>query len=511
LSVFRRIEMSGIIPVILGANALLHFTVGATIMGVAGVAAYDKFFSKDPFKRKYPLIARLLPVIDWGGKFWRSHVALADREELPFNREQRAVIRRLSFKKSNTIGFGSTQDINSPGSAVFTPSMFPPLDADTVKTSSVIIGPYSKNPYEAKSIFNISAMSYGSVSSAFIRALSTGAKKSDCWLNTGEGGLSPYHLEGGCDIVLQIGTAKYGVRKDDGSLDEDKLKEISEKPEVKMIEIKLAQGAKPGKGGILPAVKVTKEISEIRGIPEGKDSISPNRFPEVSNVNELLDFIEKIRDISGLPVGIKTVIVDHAELEELCQAICERGEKSAPDFITFDGGDGGSGAAPQVLMDNVGKTLRQGLTGAIDIIKNYNLRERIKIVASGKLVTPFDVAWAVASGADFINSARGPMTAAGCLHTKRCHTNKCPAGIATQDKRRQKVLDPVDKGEKVGNYILGMQKQLEMLAHSCGLKEPREFKPQHMEYIKLRDEPIPANANKPQVTKKQDVTPNRSP
>lgn len=219
------------------------------------------------------------------------------------------------------------------------------MDEDAEETPAVVIGPYARKPYEAKSLINISGMSFGAISKPAVRALSAGAKMAGCWLNTGEGGLSPYHLEGGCDIVFQMGTAKYGVRNADGGLDDDKLREVAAHPEVKMIELKMSQGAKPGKGGILPAAKVTSEIAAIRGIPAGEASISPNRHPEIGNVEQLLDFIVHTREITGLPVGFKAVIGGYGWLEDVCKEIHTRGIESAPDFITIDSGDGGTGAA----------------------------------------------------------------------------------------------------------------------------------------------------------------------
>ena len=228
-----------------------------------------------------------------------------------------------------------------------------------------------------------------------------------------------------------MGTAKYGCRDKDGGLDEKKLAAIAAHNEVKMIEVKLAQGAKPGKGGILPAAKVNKEIAKIRGIPAGKASISPNRHPEIDNVDELLDFVGRVRRVSGLPTGFKTVMGAYGWVDDLCDAIERRGIEAAPDFITLDGGDGGTGAAPMSLMDNVGLPLKQALPMLTDILERRGMRERIKVIASGKLVTPAEVAWAYCAGADVVNTARGFMFSIGCIQALRCHTNNCPTGVTT--------------------------------------------------------------------------------
>ena len=241
-------------------------------------------------------------------------------------------------------------------------------------------------------------MSYGALSRPAVRALSRGAAKAGIWMNTGEGGLSPFHLEGGCDIVFQIGTAKFGVRDEDGALNEDKLRKIAANACVKMFELKLAQGAKPGKGGILPGAKVTAEIAEIRGLKEGVDAISPNRHVEIDDWDDLLDMIVRLRDITGKPVGIKTVVGDRESFRDLMQTIKKRGEDCAPDFITIDGGEGGTGAAPMPLIDLVGMSIRESLPLAADLRNEAGLKDRIRLVASGKLVNPGDVAWALAAG-----------------------------------------------------------------------------------------------------------------
>lgn len=310
-----------------------------------------------------------------------------------------------------------------------------------------------------------------------------GAAKADIWMNTGEGGLSPHHLKGGCDIVFQIGTAKYGVRDADGNMSDEKLREIAAYPEVKMFELKLAQGAKPGKGGILPAAKVTAEIAAIRGITEGVASISPNRHPEIDDWDDLLDVVAHIREVTGKPVGFKTVIGSIDVFETLFERIVERGQDCAPDFITIDGGEGGTGAAPMPLIDLVGMSIRESLPALCDLRDRHGLKDRIRLVASGKLVNPGDVAWAICAGADFVTSARGFMFSLGCIQALKCNRNTCPTGITTHDPRFQKGLVPEDKSDKVARYANCIVHEVETIAHSVGVTDPRQMGRQHVRLV----------------------------
>jgi glutamate synthase domain-containing protein 2 len=315
-------------------------------------------------------------------------------------------------------------------------------------------------------------------------ALSGGAARAGCWLNTGEGGLSPYHLDGGCDLVFQIGTAKYGVRDGQGRLSDERLRELAAHEQIKMFELKLSQGAKPGKGGILPGIKVTEEVARIRGIPVGHDSISPNGHPEVRNVEQLLDMLGHIRAVTGKPVGFKLVIGGGGFLDELCRAVLRRGlEQAAPDFITLDSGDGGSGAAPQSLMDHAGLGIRETLPAVVDTLREYGLRERIRVIAAGKLILPVDVAWALCVGADFVVSARGFMFALGCIQAMQCNRNTCPTGITTHNPDLQRGLDPADKTARVAHYVANMVKEVGVIAHSCGVRSPRDLRRTHARIV----------------------------
>ncbi|HSF96172.1 MAG TPA: FMN-binding glutamate synthase family protein, partial [Thermohalobaculum sp.] len=345
--------------------------------------------------------------------------------------------------------------------------------------------------FRPASVINISGMSYGALSRPAVRALSKGAKLANCWMNTGEGGLSPYHLEGGCDIVFQIGTAKFGVRHEDGRLSHQRLEELAAIPQLRMFEVKLSQGAKPGKGGILPAVKVTEEISKIRGIPVGEAAISPNRHPEIDTVEELLDFINQLQQITGKPVGFKTVVGAYGWLERMCKEINRRGVVFAPDFITVDSGDGGTGAAPMPLMDNVGLPIKESLPMVVDILCRHGLRERVRVIASGKLITPAEVAWAYCVGADFAVSARGFMFALGCIQAMKCNKNTCPTGITTHDRRLQKGLDPEDKAVRVKNFVDKLRYGVGVIAHSCGVPHPRALKRFHVRIVQANGKSAP--------------------
>ncbi len=326
-------------------------------------------------------------------------------------------------------------------------------------------------------------MSYGAISSPAISALAQGAKLANCWLNTGEGGLSPFHLESGCDIVFQIGTAKNGVRDLDGKLNDEKLRDVSAHDAVKMFEIKLSQGAKPGKGGILPGDKVTKEIALIRGIEAGKDAISPNRHKDIKCDADLLKMIKHIREVTGKPVGFKVVIGSGKWFDEFCKKVHEMGVEHCPDFITIDSAEGGTGAAPMPLIDDMGLPLRESLPLVVNLLNEYNLKDRVKVIASGKLITPADVAWALCLGADFITSARGFMFALGCIQALQCNKNTCPTGITTHNKRLQKGLDPKQKSIRVKHYVEQMTYEVGMIAHACGVKEAREFNRSHARIV----------------------------
>ncbi|ABI40419.1 ferredoxin-dependent glutamate synthase [Shewanella sp. MR-4] len=464
-------------------SGLFLILIGLGALAVVYMYIADKLQTKQAVRHNYPVIGRFRYLFEKQGEFFRQYFFAQDREELPFNRAERSWVYRAAKNVDRTIAFGSTRPLDSTGAIMFMNTAFPTQDEDITPILPQTIGPHCREPYTTKAICHISAMSFGALSRPAVTALSHGAAQAGCWLNTGEGGLSPYHLKGGCDLVFQIGTAKYGVRNEQGHLDDDKLIEIAAHPEVKMFEIKMSQGAKPGKGGILPGIKVTEEIAKIRGIPQGHDSISPNGHIEFKNVADILDMIARVREVTGKPTGIKAVLGDVQWLEDFCDEIERRGEASAPDFFTLDSADGGTGAAPQPLMDYVGLPLKESLPILVNILIQRGLRKRIKVIASGKLIVPSRVAWALALGADFIASARGNMFALGCIQALQCNKDTCPTGITTHNKKLQQGLNPRDKSTRVANYNHNLHHDLALIAHSCGVTEPRQLKPSHVRIV----------------------------
>ncbi|RIX49449.1 MAG: FMN-binding glutamate synthase family protein [Rhodocyclales bacterium GT-UBC] len=444
--------------------------------------------------RNYPVIGHLRFFFEDLGEYFRQYFFLGDRDEMPFNRATRGWVYRMAKNEGGILGFGSTYDLNQSGALVFVNAAFPVLEGEHLPSPPVVIGEgWCEKPFSTVSLINVSGMSYGAISKPAVQALSRGAAMGGCYMDTGEGGLSPYHLEGGCDVIYQIGTAKYGVRDEAGRLDPEKLRTMAAHEHVRAFEIKLSQGAKPGKGGVLPAAKVTEEIARIRGIPMGKDSLSPNRHPETSNMEELLDMVVRVREITGKPVGVKTAIGGWQFMHELVEAVHRRGLSSAPDFLAIDGGEGGSGAAPQALADHMALSINEALPRVVDALIESGLRDRIKVIASGKLITPAKVAWALACGADLINTARGYMFSLGCIQALRCHQNSCPTGITTHDPRLQRGLDVGDKAERVAAYTRNMNKEVEMIAHACGLKHARQFRREHVRIVQPNGQSVALN------------------
>ncbi|MCY4096414.1 MAG: FMN-binding glutamate synthase family protein [Gammaproteobacteria bacterium] len=460
---------------------ILVLGIGVLIVGVLYVI--DRTQTSHAIRRNYPVIGRFRYLFETLGEFFRQYFFAMDREELPFNRAERTWVYRAAKNTDNTTAFGSTRDLRPVGTIMFANTMFPTLAEENREITPLIVGPYTDFPFLHRYIFNASGMSFGAISTPALTALAEGTKRAGIWLNTGEGGLSAHHLNAGGSVVFQIGTAKYGVRDENGNLSEKLLEEIAAHEQVRMFEIKISQGAKPGKGGILPAIKVTEEIAAVRKIPVGQASISPNRHAEINSVPDLLDFVNRIRSITRKPTGFKTVIGSFEWLDELCVLIRERGEESAPDFITVDSADGGTGAAPMSLIDNVGIPVRESLPIVVDILTKHGLRDRVRVIASGKMITPTGVAWAVCAGADFVVSARGFMFALGCIQALQCNKNTCPTGITTHNRRLQRGLDPVDKAERVYQYAMGIRKELAIIAHSCGVNEPRELQREHCRIV----------------------------
>jgi len=466
-----------------------------TLLGLAVVALVVFWFVQDVTQKKhtilrnFPVVGRLRYLFERQGEYFRQYFFANDREEMPFNRAVRSWVYRLAKNEGGIIGFGSTNNLSEPGNILFVSAPFAILEDERAPTPPLRIGEgYCREPFEARSIVNISGMSYGAISAPAVRALSRGAAEAGCWLDTGEGGLSPHHVEGGCDVIMQIGTAKYGVRDKAGNLSPERLRDIA--PKVRAFEIKLSQGAKPGKGGVLPAAKVSEEIAAIRGIEPHTDSISPNRHLDVANADELLDMVARVRDVTGKPVGVKTAIGGWDFMRQLCDAIDRRGLAMAPDFLVIDGGEGGTGAAPQALMDHVALPISEALPRVVDALIEAGLRDRVRVVASGKLVTSAKAAWALCAGSDFINTARGFMFALGCIQALRCHANTCPTGITTHNGRLQRGLVVEEKYLRVAQYAANMNKEIDMIAHSCGLRHAREFRREHVRIVRSAYESV---------------------
>ena len=490
----------GALNVVTVLSQVLVFILGIGFLIVVGMYVVDITQTKHAIRRNFPVIGRFRYLFEKLGEYFRQYFFALDREEMPFNRAERSWVYRAAKGVDNTVAFGSTRNLRNVGTAMFVNCAYPVLDQDIEPTSAVTIGPHARQPYTTNSLLNVSAMSFGAISKPAVLALSNGARMAGVWMNTGEGGLSPYHLEGGADIVFQMGTAKYGVRDEDGRLSDDKLREVAAHDQVRMIEIKLSQGAKPGKGGILPGEKVTPEIAKIRGIQVGHDSLSPNRHPDVDSAEDLLDLLNHVREVTGLPVGFKAVIGAYGWLEELFELIMKRGSESAPDFITVDSGDGGTGAAPMSLIDCVGLPIRESLPLVVDLLKKHGLRDRVRVVASGKLITPAEGALALCLGADFLASARGYMFALGCIQALQCNLNTCPTGITTHDRKLQRGLDPGDKAERVRRYAEAMHKELGTIAHSCGVREARRLRRHHCRVVQEDGRSVPLDQLFPEPT-----------
>ncbi|AKS40791.1 FMN-binding glutamate synthase family protein [Wenzhouxiangella marina] len=463
--------------------ALFVLVIGLLVLTGLVLWVIDRTQTRHSIRRNYPVIGRFRYVFEHLGEFFRQYFFAFDREELPFNRAQRSWVYRAAKNVDHTAAFGSTRDLRPEGTTIFLNCAFPRLDEESAPPAELTFGPDCRYPYTTDSFFNISGMSYGALSKPAVQALSAGAAEAGIWLNTGEGGLSDWHLEGGCDLVFQIGTAKFGVRDADGNLSEEALARIASIERVRMFELKLAQGAKPGKGGILPKAKITDEIARIRMVSKDQDAISPNRHREIANVEELLDMIGRIRSITGKPCGFKMVLGQADALDDLCQAIHRRGPSSAPDFITIDSGDGGTGAAPMTLMDDVGLPLSEALPMLVDKLNEYGLKSRIPVIASGKRINPVDVAWALCAGADVVQAGRGFMFALGCIQAMQCNKNTCPTGVTTHDKHLQRGLVPEDKAKRVAWYARHMVREVSIIAHSCGVTRPRLLRREHARVV----------------------------
>jgi glutamate synthase domain-containing protein 2 len=460
----------------------LHLLWGVLIFGfLALLGTWDILQTQHSVLRNYPVVAHLRFVFEGLRPELRQYFFESNLSGAPFNREQRSLVYQRAKNTVDKLPFGTELDIYSGDYAWLNHSAAPaPLSPDAFRID--IGGPQCSQPYSA-SVYNISAMSFGALSANAIRALNKGARMGNFAHDTGEGGLSRYHRENGGDLIWEIGSGYFGCRNDDGSFDPETFSKQASSDQVKLVEIKMSQGAKPGHGGVLPGAKVTPEIAEARHVPVGVDCISPSAHSAFSTPVEMMEFIAKLRELcGGKPVGFKLCIGHRWEFLAMCKAMLETG--IYPDFIVVDGGEGGTGAAPVEFSNHVGTPLRAGLTFVQNALVGVDLRQHIKLGASGKLVSAFDILGAMAMGADWCNSARGFMFAVGCIQSRSCHTNRCPVGVATQDLHRQKALVVPQKAERVFQFHRNTVEALSEIIAAAGLKHPAEIEPRHF-YIRL--------------------------
>lgn len=437
------------------------------------IGSYDVLQKKHTLLRMYPVIGHLRYMLEFIRPEIHQYFVATDTSELPFSREIRDIVYQRSKNALDTVPFGTKHDVNSAGYLFCRHSLAPKHFPKTV-TRVRIGSKYCKKPYMA-SIFNISAMSFGSLSDNAIIALNKGAKLGNFCHNTGEGGLSEYHMHGG-DLCFQIGTAYFSCRTSTGRFDDIAFRDLATLKEVKMIEVKLSQGAKPSHGGILPKAKITEEIARIRGIEMGKDCLSPSTHSEFDSPESLLSFISKLRTLCDYkPVGFKLCIGNKKEFMSICKAMIKT--KIYPDFITIDGAEGGSGAAPLEFINKLGMTIDESIIFVHNCLVGINLRDEIKIIAAGKITTGFDILEKLSIGADICNSARGMMFALGCIQSLSCHNNTCPTGIATQNKFRSKSLFIDDKAKRVKNYQDNTITSFTELAGAMGINSLDDLKP----------------------------------
>ena len=445
----------------------------SAVLSIVGVR--DLMQTDHSILRNYPLLGHIRFFFEKIRPEIRQYFLESDQDEEPFSREDRSIVYQRSKNQEGARPFGTKQSVYEGGYSWMTHSIVPThLDRHQFRVR--IGGPDCKKPYDA-SLYNISAMSFGSLSGAAIEALNKGAKIGGFAHDTGEGGISKYHRNGG-DLIWEIGSGYFGCRTEEGRFDAGKFAAQAENPQVKMIELKLSQGAKPGHGGMLPAAKITEEIAEARGVPLGQDCISPAGHSEFATPIELCEFIGELRDLAGgKPVGFKLCIGHRREFMCIVKAMLETG--IYPDFIVVDGTEGGTGAAPLEFANHVGMPLTEGLSFVHNVLRGADIRDRIRVGASGKLIHAFDIARAFALGADWCNSARGFMFAVGCIQAQACHTNHCPTGVTTQDPLRQRALHVPDKAPRVANFHRNTMRALAELTEAAALEDPRDFLPYH--------------------------------
>jgi glutamate synthase domain-containing protein 2 len=468
------------------AALLVEFFVGytsyivdiplAVFATLAAIGTIDLLQTRHAVLRNYPLSAHIRFILEGIRPEIRQYFLESEKDGTPFSRDQRAIVYQRAKRALDKRPFGTQHDVYASGYEWLHHSIAPKLLAKE-QFRIVIGGPDCDQRYSA-SIFNISAMSFGALSPNAIRALNTGAKKGNFAHDTGEGGYSKYHRENGGDIIWEIGSGYFSCRNGDGTFCAEKFEANAKSDQVKMVELKLSQGAKPGHGGVLPGAKVSAEIAETRGVPAGVDCISPSRHSAFATPIEMMQFIATMRRLSGgKPVGFKLCIGHPWEFLAICKAMLET--EIYPDFIVVDGKEGGTGAAPLEFTDHLGMPLREGFNFVHNALIGINARDRVRLGAAGKIVSAFDIARVMALGADWCNSARGFMFALGCIQSQSCHTDRCPTGVSTQDRARQRALVVPDKSERVFNFHRATMEALAELVAAAGLNHPTEFVPAH--------------------------------
>lgn len=479
---FASIVLAALALTLVLATANPHWWWGVAGFGaLAALGTADLLQRKSTLRRNYPILAHFRYGLETIGPEMRQYFIQSDTAEVPFSRQQRALVYQRAKHVNDVRPFGTLQDVYGIDYEWINHSLAPAEVAD--HDFRILIGANCAQPYSA-SVFNISAMSFGALSAAAIRALNAGAKRGGFYHDTGEGSISAYHREGGGDLVWELGSGYFGCRHHDGSFNPERFAEQARDPQVKMIEVKLSQGAKPGHGGVLPAAKLSAEIAAARDVPMGQDCVSPARHSAFSTPLELLQFMARLREMSGgKPVGFKLAIGHPWEWFGIAKAMQEQAEANPellPDFIVVDGAEGGTGAAPAEFVDHVGVPMHEGLMLVHNTLVGLDLRERIKVGAAGKIVSAFDIARALAMGADWCNAARGYMFALGCIQALSCHTNRCPTGIATQDPTRWKHLDVADKSVRVAAFHGNTLRALRDLLCAAGLEHPDQLGPEHI-------------------------------
>lgn len=476
--------ISLIVVTVVGASWPLVFWLLIPVAAYIAIGLYDIHISRRNVLRNYPVIGHLRYMFEFIRPEIQQYFINTNLSGRPFNREQRELVYNRAEKRLDTLPFGTQQDIYNIGYESTVHSLAPKkLSEEDSRT--MVGGPDCRQPYNASRL-NISAMSFGALSSTAIMAMNRGAKLGNFAHNTGEGGLSPHHRAHGGDIIWQIGTGYFGCRAADGGFDPDKFREKALLDQVKMIEIKLSQGAKPAHGGILPAAKISREIADIRGIPMGEDCVSPPAHTQFGTPKALLEFVARLRELSGgKPVGFKLCIGVKSEFMGICKAMLETG--ITPDFITVDGSEGGTGAAPVEFVDYMGLPINEGLVFVHSCLVGVNLRDRIHVIASGKVVNGFDMVTKLALGADMCNAARAMMFALGCIQALRCNDNTCPTGVATQDPDRAKALDVPSKADRVRNFHEATVESFLDLVGAMGLDHADKLGPWHI-YRRVENE-----------------------